>query len=190
VTEESTMKRPTPFAALLLACCLALLPLPAGAQEEPAAPEDAGEAMAPEDEALGDDGQLGIDEILEGEEEVLAAEDPEGYSYDPAGRRDPFLSLLLRTQVRQADQPRPPGVPGLLIDEIDIKGIFALNNRMFAQVQTADKEKSYLIQEGDQLYDGEVVSIADNEVVFKQVVNDPSVIKPFREVVKKLNPEP
>ena len=31
---------------------------------------------------------------------------------------------------------------------------------------------------------------AKAEVVFKQLVNDPSVIKPFREVVKKLNPEP
>ena len=68
--------------------------------------------------------------------------------------------------------------------------MFKLNGRTFAQVQTSDKEKSYLIQEGDQLFDGEVVSISINEVVLKQVVNDPSVIKPFREVVKKLNPEP
>ncbi|HEV8632147.1 MAG TPA: hypothetical protein VGV61_17670, partial [Thermoanaerobaculia bacterium] len=75
-------------------------------------------------------------------------------------------------------------------DEIEIQGIFALNGRTFAQVQTSDKDKSYLIQEGDQLYDGAVVSIGNNEVTFKQVVNDPSVIKPFREVVKKLNPEP
>lgn len=168
---------------------LALLLVPcAGLSQEPLEESPAGmeEEYAPE---LGTD-QLGIDDILQGEEEVLAGEVGEGYSYDPGNRRDPFLSLLLRTQLRQQDQPRPPGVPGLLIDEIDIKGIFALNNRMFAQVQTADKEKSYLIQEGDQLYDGEVVSIASNEVVFKQVVNDPSVIKPFREVVKKLNPEP
>jgi hypothetical protein len=65
-----------------------------------------------------------------------------------------------------------------------------MQGRTFAQVQASDKDKSYLIQEGDQLYDGEVVSIAPGEVTFKQVVNDPSVIKPFREVVKKLNPEP
>ena len=164
--------------ALLVIPCVAL------AQEPTEAPTT--------EEMPGDTGAdgLGIDEILQGEEEILAGESGDGYSYDPAGRRDPFVSLLLRTQVQQLNQPRPPGVPGLLIDEIDIKGIFALNERMFAQVQTADKEKSYLIQEGDQLYDGEVVSIASNEVVFKQVVNDPSVIKPFREVVKKLNPEP
>jgi hypothetical protein len=172
---------PIALLALLLVPCASLAQEPLGES-----PEGMEEEYAP---GLGT-GQLGIDDILQGEEEVLAGEVGEGYSYDPGGRRDPFLSLLLRTQIRQRDQPRPPGVPGLLIDEIDIKGIFALNNRMFAQVQTADKEKSYLIQEGDQLYDGEVVSIASNEVVFKQVVNDPSVIKPFREVVKKLNPEP
>ena len=170
--------------AFLLLPCVALAQEPA--EEPPAETGEMTEELPPE--ATADD--LAIDEILQGEEELLAGEGGDGYSYDPAGRRDPFVSLLLRTQVRRDQQPRPPGVPGLLVDEIDVKGIFALNGRMFAQVQTADKEKSYLIQEGDQLYDGEVVSIANNEVVFKQVVNDPSVIKPFREVVKKLNPEP
>jgi len=33
-----------------------------------------------------------------------------------------------------------------------------------------------------------VVSINHNEVVFKQVVQDPTALKPFREVVKSLNP--
>jgi Tfp pilus assembly protein PilP len=139
---------------------------------------------APAQEAGADTGQ--VDEILEGDEAVLSGE---AYNYDPAGRRDPFVSLLARTQLVAPQAQRPEGVPGLLIDEISIQGIFELNGRMFTQVQTADKEKSYLIQEGDQLYDGEVVSITQNEVVFKQLVNDPSVIKPFREVVKKLNPE-
>ncbi|HET9765310.1 MAG TPA: hypothetical protein VFS60_00605 [Thermoanaerobaculia bacterium] len=159
---------------------LALLAAPLAAQEPPAAaepPADAGEAA---DEQT-------IDQILAGEEEVLAGE---GYSYDPAGRRDPFISLLQRTLLKEAPQQRPEGVPGLLIDEIEVKGIFRMQERTFAQVQASDKDKSYLIQEGDQLYDGEVVSIAPGEVTFKQVVNDPSVIKPFREVVKKLNPEP
>ena len=132
--------------------------------------------------------RLGLElDQLRRSEEVLAGE---GYSYDPAGRRDPFVSLLQRQQLKEAPQQRPEGIPGLLIDEIEVKGIFRMQGRTFAQVQSSDKDKSYLIQEGDQLYDGEVVSIAPGEVTFKQVVNDPSVIKPFREVVKKLNPEP
>jgi hypothetical protein len=153
----------------------------------PLAAQEPQESAEPDPIGVGEDGFSQIEEILEGEEEVLAGG---GYSYDPAGRRDPFLSLLLRTQLRELPEQRPEGVPGLLIDEVDIRGIFELNRRMFAQVQTADRTKSYLVQEGDQLFDGEIVSIASNEVAFKQVVNDPSIIKPFREVVKKLNPEP
>jgi hypothetical protein len=47
---------------------------------------------------------------------------------------------------------------------------------------------SVLLKEGDQLYDGDVVSINRAEVVFKQIVQDPTALKPFREVVKSLNP--
>ena len=174
--------------ALLAALVMASPPLVAQDDEAAAAEEapDAGavlEGTGGVDEA---DQEL-IEEILTGDEEVLAGG---GYTYDPAGRRDPFLSLLTRTQLEAGEKVRPPGVPGLLIDELDVKGIFELTGQMFAQVQTADKEKSFLIQVGDQLYDGEVVNIAMNEVTFKQIVNDPSIIKPFREVVKKLNPEP
>jgi Tfp pilus assembly protein PilP len=158
----------------------------ARAQQPAPTPQPAAGGAAGSGESTAADEQT-IDQILAGEEEVLAGE---GYSYDPAGRRDPFVSLLQRNLIKEAPQQRPEGVPGLLIDEISVKGIFRMQGRAFAQVQASDKDKSYLIQEGDQLYDGEVVSIAPGEVTFKQVVNDPSVIKPFREVVKKLNPEP
>lgn len=161
---------------------------PALAQESPPVQESPTEAEAGPEEAAPEEDLGQIEEIFEGEEEVLAGE---GYSYDPGMRRDPFLSLLQRTQLRDlGDRPRPEGIPGLLIDEIDLKGIFEMGGRHFAQVQTADKERSYLIEEGEELFDGEVVSIGENEVVFKQMVNDPSIIKPFREVVKQLNPEP
>jgi Tfp pilus assembly protein PilP len=176
------MKTATAASALPFALASLLLLSAAGAGRAQAPAEPLAEEAAAAEQ---DTGQ--IDEILEGEEAVLSGA---AYSYDAAGRRDPFISLLARTDTEANGAPRPEGVPGLLIDEISVQGIFELNGRMFAQVQTADKDRSYLIQEGDQLYDGEVVSIAQNEIVFKQVVNDPSVIKPFREVVKKLNPEP
>ena len=57
-----------------------------------------------------------------------------------------------------------------------------------AQVQAADRDESYLLRVGDQLYDGDVISIGASEVTFKQMVDDPSEPKPFRERVKKLNP--
>jgi hypothetical protein len=56
------------------------------------------------------------------------------------------------------------------------------------QVVATNQKKTYLLKDGDQLYDGDVVSISRAEVVFKQIVQDPTALKPFREVVKSLNP--
>ena len=82
--------------------------------------------------------------------------------------------------------PRPDGIPGLLIDEIDLTGIFRTSKGYVAQVKPRNQSRSYLLKEGDQLYDGDVISIHRDEVVFKQVVQDPTALKPFREVVKTL----
>ena len=82
---------------------------------------------------------------------------------------------------READEP-------ITFDEIDLTGIFRTSKGFVAQVVAANQKKSFLLREGDQLYDGDVVSINRNEVVFKQIVQDPTALKPFREVVKSLNP--
>ena len=126
-----------------------------------------------------------VDEILMDDAAMMAGE---GYFYDPGGRRDPFRSLLAARDRLEFRGPRPDGIPGLLIDEIDITGIYLTPNGPVAQVASADQEKSYLLRIGDQLYDGDVISISANEAVFKQIVDDPTALKPFREVSKKLNP--
>ena len=89
---------------------------------------------------------------------------------------------------RNVSGPRPDGIPGLMIDEIDLTGIFRTTRGYQAQVKSRNQNRSYLLKEGDQLYDGDVVTISRNEVVFKQIVQDPTALKPFREVVKTLNP--
>ncbi|HEX2252626.1 MAG TPA: hypothetical protein VHQ65_05115 [Thermoanaerobaculia bacterium] len=170
--------RPRQRAASASLLALALLAAPVLAQE-PAEPQRQEPAAS---EPAGPD----IDAILEGDEEVLFGGG--GYSYDPGGRRDPFKSLLDARERPELDGPRPEGVPGLLIDEVAVTGIFRTPRGRVAQVQASDKDKSYLIREGDDLYDGDVVSIGANEVVFKQIVQDPTALKPFREVVKKLSP--
>jgi hypothetical protein len=131
-----------------------------------------------------------IERMLREDEEVLGGS---GYAYDPGDRRDPFVSLLRVTESQEILGPRPEGVPGLLIDEVEVTGVFVTPQGAVAQVQAADKAKSYLIHVGDQLYDGSVEAIRFDkgqvaEVVFKQDVRDPAAAKPFREVTKKLNP--
>lgn len=150
------------------------------AEEPPVAPSP--EAAAAEGEPTNLDK---IQEILQGEEEVYL---DTGYTYDPGDRRDPFKSLLSQQQVDLPRGQRPEGIPGLLIDEITLTGVIQTAQGFIAQVQAADKEKSFLLKVGDQLYDGDVVSISKGEVVFKKIVNDPTRLKPFMEVVKKLNP--
>lgn len=168
------------LALLLLAASAASW---AQAQSEP--PEDAGQVetdllAAPSDV---DD----IDEILRGEEEIFGS--VEGYTYDPGERRDPFRSLLVSSNEPETQGQRPEGIPGLLIDEVNLIGIWETPRGFLAQVQSADKQKSYSLHEGERLFDGEVVSISENEVVFRQKVEDPTALKPFRERVKVLNPD-
>jgi len=177
------MKKLLPFALLLLGSIV-----PATAQDDKYTPEpaDSGAAApAPEPDI---DGNL-VDELLERDEQVL--NDPGVYNYDPGTRRDPFKSLL-KTQVDRKlprAEERPEGVAGLLIDELEIQGIFVLDSGPVAQVISSASETSYLIRQGDQLWDGDVLRINLDEIVFKQTVNDPTALKPFREVVKKLTPE-
>lgn len=106
------------------------------------------------------------------------------YVYDPAGRRDPFKSLL----VREAGKPgeRPPGIAGLSVDEMELQGIWKTRSGWIAQVKGADN-RSYLLRKGDLLFDGEVIDVKSNELTLRQNVNDPQSVKPFRDVTKRLN---
>ena len=142
-----------------------------------------GGAVAPSSAALDT-----INRILE---EDQASQEREILAYDARGRRDPFLSLLARSALPAARGPRPSGVPGLLIDDLALRGVFVTPRGSVAQVQASTRAASYLLRVGDRLFDGEVLAIRYRkheaaEVVFKQGVKDPAAIKPFREVVKRI----
>jgi len=113
-------------------------------------------------------------------------EDEEGkvYVYDPAGRRDPFKSLLVRERSRGGE--RPPGIPGLSVDELELQGLWKTRSGWIAQVRGSDN-RSYLLRKGELLFDGEVLDVRDNEITFRQNVNDPQSVKPFRDVTRRLN---
>jgi hypothetical protein len=168
--------------AILLGLLTVALGATALAAQEPAPPAAA--EPAPAEPATVDPGAR-IDEILQGEEAVLSGLT---YSYDPGNRRDPFKSLEQAQNRPDLKGPLPEGVPGLLIDEVDLVGIYRTSKGWVAQLSVPNKNRSYLVRAGDQLYDGDVVRITQGEVVFKQIVNDPTVLKPFREVIKKLSP--
>lgn len=149
-------------------------------QDDTEAPETPESSAAEQREAAAE----AVDQLLIEDFEASAGE---GYTYDPAGRRDPFQSLL-RSPEDQDDLPAAEGIPGLRIDEIDLTGIFVTGSGAVAQIFSAAQGKSYLLREGDQLRDGDVVGISAQEIVFQQDVPGLVELKPYREVVKRLNP--
>jgi len=112
------------------------------------------------------------------------AEAGPAYTYEVGGRRDPFRSLLVRNTVDR-DRVRPPGLAGVMVDEIELQGTVRTKGGWIAIVRAADN-RSYLLRKGQALFDGEVIEITAIEVTFRQNVNDPTNPKPFREVNKLL----
>ncbi len=106
------------------------------------------------------------------------------YQYEVGGRRDPFRSLLVRNTAERT-RLRPPGLAGVMVDEIDLQGTIKTKSGWMAFVRTADNH-SYVLRKGQVLFDGEVEEITGSEVVFRQNVNDPTNPKPFREVTKSM----
>ena len=128
----------------------------------------------------GSDMQKSLEEILE------EPTTTDTYRYDPQGRRDPFRSLIGPTPKLEPGQ-RPAGVPGFLIDEIRLQGIFRTRAGLTAMINGPDN-KGYTVRVGDKVLDGEIIRITPTSVVFRQEVNDPTRIERYREVVKDLAP--
>ena len=123
-----------------------------------------------------------IEKIIEESESVLAGR---GFTYDPAGRRDPFRSLV--EQTKDDKGPRPKGIAGMLISEVDLVGIVQKGKDYVAFFNGSDN-KGYFLRVGDQLYDGRIIQInrQTGHVVFRQEINDPRSIKPYRDITKRL----
>lgn len=167
---------------ILLACGLIALMTAVGAvSAQEAEPPAEGETSPLTDEEVD---VSGIEQILRGEEEVL-----EGriFSYDPAGRRDPFRSLLQGFEETEEGpaKARPPGLPGMLIEELRLEGIIETPSGILAFVLGRDNV-SYIIRPGTRLFNGEVAEIQPKKVVFHQDVNDPNRRKQFEEVVREI----
>lgn len=137
--------------------------------------------------------------VLAGAGASAAAQTPQGapappppaeapaYTYSPEGRRDPFVSLLARGSDPGSAANRPPGVPGLLINEVVVKGIVRDRSGFIGMIQGPDT-KTHIVRAGDKLMDGTVKSITADTVVFSQDVTDPLALVKQREVRKAVRP--
>lgn len=144
----------------------------------PAAP--AAEAQAQKDA----EASQTVETILKQQEEMLSGQ---RFSYDPGGRRDPFRSLFEETVSRKKG-PRPRGVAGMLVAEVDLTGIVKDPRGGNLAVFMGSDNKGYFLRVGDEVYDGTLIAIdpGSGAVTFRQQVDDPRLIKPYRDVLKKL----
>ena len=156
-------------AALLMLCASA----PALGQAPPATKSAPPEAKSAPPETAGTAGKVTEQDFI-----------PSVYTYEVGGRRDPFRSLLVRNP-SDKDRVRPPGLAGVMVDELELQGTIKVKQGWVAMMRGPDN-KSHLIRKGTTLFDGEVIEVSATEVTFRQNVNDPTNPKPFREVVKAL----
>ena len=118
-------------------------------------------------------------------EKAQSAVEPQGFTYNPEGRRDPFVSLLRRgTDIRNAGT-KIAGLGGLGTSEVSLRGTVASQGAFVGILQGVDA-KNYIVRAGDKLFDGTVRSITADSMVILQQVNDPLSLEKQREVRKLL----
>jgi type IV pilus assembly protein PilP len=108
------------------------------------------------------------------------------FTYNPEGRRDPFVSLLARGTERRPGGSQIEGVAGMAVDELSVRGIVTSRGGYVAMVQGPDS-KTYLLRANDKLLDGTVKAITAQGVVILQDVNDPLSLVKQKEVRKMLH---
>jgi Tfp pilus assembly protein PilP len=110
---------------------------------------------------------------------------PGQYTYQPGGRRDPFISLLVNVGPSEAPKTRPPGMQGFLIQELALKGIVKDQTGYIAMLLGTDG-KSYFARIGQRFYDGVITTMDGATVTFRQDVTDPLSPVKTRDVKKSL----
>ena len=165
-------------AAMVLAASVALAQAPAPAQPaKPGAPSVTPVSPAPPATAPGTTPAAGAANGGEG-----AA--PEPYSYNPEGRRDPFVSLIMRGIEAQPGK-RSDGLASLTTAELVVRGVLNSKGAYIALVAGPDG-KTYTAHVNDRVVDGTIRSITPQGLVIVQEVNDPLSLIKQREVRKGL----
>ena len=188
----------TPALAILLLGLVLLLPAAAlSAPEDDGQPAESDTADAPAADSTDDtqaadsrapeidddDFEIVEDILREADEDNGVAGDP---VYDPTGRRDPFVPLRHYIPDAEARVCPGEGVTALLIDDLEVEGIFVTPEGPVLQAASTSEATSFLLRAGDELCDGDLVELTLDTATFRQRIDDPTVLNPFREVVKHL----
>jgi hypothetical protein len=121
---------------------------------------------------------------------------PGSYTYNPQGRRDPFVSLQRPVSAEGSKTVRKPGMEGFLIQEVALKGIVRTaggglgpaKSAGFIALLLGPDGKSYPVNVGQRLFDGVITGMDAGTVTFRQEITDPLSPVRTRDVKKTLNP--
>lgn len=102
------------------------------------------------------------------------------------GKRDPFVSPLASAGARGPGAGCSTGKRCLVVDQLVLKGIVQMRTGNFALVENISK-RPYVLHENDSLFNGSVVKITGDSVVFRETSNDILGRPISKEVVKKVS---
>jgi Tfp pilus assembly protein PilP len=110
----------------------------------------------------------------------------EAYTYNPEGRRDPFVSLVgTGLEPDKATPHTGVGPASLQVAEISVRGVLQSRGTLVAMVLGPDN-KTYIVHQGDKFQDGTIKAITPQGLIIVQEVNDPLSLVKQREVRKLL----
>lgn len=112
---------------------------------------------------------------------------PQGYTYRPGGRRDPFVTLIRRGSDASVTTAagRAAGLAGLGTSEVALRGTLVSQGGYVGMLLGSD-DRTYIVRPGDRLADGTIRTISADELVILQQVKDPRAGQTEREVRKAL----
>lgn len=101
------------------------------------------------------------------------------------GKRDPFVSLAV-VRAQQVGATCGTGKRCLVIDQVLLKGVVKTPNGMIAMVENPAK-KAYFLRENDPVFNGYVLKITGDSVIFKETSVDNQGRTQTRDVVKRVS---
>ena len=113
-----------------------------------------------------------------------AAPAAEAYTYDPGGRRDPFVSLLSRG-VETGTGVKMTGLSSIATGDVMVRGVMQSRDSYVALL-SGPAGKTFQARVNDRLLDGVIRSVTPQGIVVLQEVNDPLSLVKQREVRKGL----
>jgi len=124
--------------------------------------------------------------VSEGQAAKAGAQAKSAEPKPPAQRRDPFRSLVAAAGPGGGPACVAPGKAGLVVGQLSIVGIVLMSGDSVAVATVPGRNRAYFLRERDELCDGYVSRITDDNVIFREKSKDAYGRAYEKEVVKQI----